>query len=386
MAKGVALQALLCGQDVILLGRRAEKTEACLSSVRAQLASLPGKNARGAFSQANSYRPEIRSTLDYADLAFCEAVIETVAEDVHIKRSVLLESERHLQDSCLFLTCTSSISISALATGLRRPGRFIGMHFFNPAHIMPLVEIVPHGGTEPGAVSLANRLAVTLGKRSIIVKDTPGFFVNRVIFAYIQGFCTLLRDTGDYAHIDEVMAGNGWPMGPAALLDAIGVDTCFDIGRILVQAFPAIFSSAFFPLLEPLVKRGWTGRKKGVGFYQYVESGSGIPVREIHRGTVELFREWRKGNAQTDVPADAIVDRLMLPVTNEVYRCIEEGVISTPEDADQAIFLSMGYGRKGGVCKQLKKNGINAHLVKCESYFDLGEIYRPPASLLAQAN
>lgn len=383
MGRGIALQALLCGKDVILVGRDAEKTENCVACLRTQLASFFEKHAHTASGHSRLARPEIRSTLEQADLASCDAVIETVSEDAQTKRAVLLESERHIGDSCLLLTCSSSISISELSEGLRRPGRFIGMHFFNPAHIMPLVEIVPHVFTEPETIDRANDLAISLGKRSITVKDTPGFFVNRVIFAYIQGFCTLLKETGDYAHIDEVMSGNGWPMGPASLLDAIGVDTCFDIGRILVQAFPTVFSAAFSPVLEPLVKRGWTGRKAGLGFYRYLNSGPGIAARDIHEGAVELFSQWRNGRSQGDVPADVILDRLMLPVTNEVYRCIGEAVISTPEQADQTIFLSMGYGRKGGVCKQLKKTGIEAHLQKCEKYLGLGEIYRPPANLLA---
>lgn len=385
MAKGIALQAALSGQEVILVGRDAKKADACLAAINEQLALLAERHAHVASVQEQSIRPEIRSTLDYADLAACEAVIETVSEDISIKRSVLQQSERHIADDCLLLTCTSSISISELAKGLRNPGLFIGMHFFNPANIMPLVEIVPHGCTEADTIGRANGLATRLGKRSIIVRDSPGFFVNRVLFAYIQGFCTVLMEVGDHKKVDDIMVKNGWPMGPAALLDAIGTDTCFDIGWILVRAFPEFFSTAFVPVLEPLVNLGWTGKKNGIGFYRYSHSGSGVLVQEVNGEAVVLLNELRKGVARRDVSDEEVVDRLMLPVTNEVFRCIEEGVISSQEEADQAIFLSMGYGRRGGVCKQLKKTGIDAHIAKCGKYSSLGEIYRPPASLLALA-
>jgi 3-hydroxyacyl-CoA dehydrogenase/enoyl-CoA hydratase/3-hydroxybutyryl-CoA epimerase/enoyl-CoA isomerase len=259
------------------------------------------------------------------------------------------------------------------------------MHFFNPAHIMPLVEVVPHDRTGPDTLERAKALAATLGKRAILVKDTPGFFVNRVLFAYIQGFCTLLKDTLDHERIDDIMVRSGWPMGPAALLDAIGIDTCLDIGRILVRAFPDTFSAAFLPVLEPLVRRGWTGRKSGVGFYRYSNDEGGNAVGEANGKAIGLWGNLRNGSATHVVPAEEILDRLMLPVTNEVFRCIEEGVISGPEQADQAIFLSMGYGRKGGVCKQLRKAGVGSHLAKCGKYQSLGDIYRPPGYLLALA-
>lgn len=386
MARGIALQAAQSGQDVVLVGRHAERLEACRADITYQLASLAVRYAHTASVQAGGAVPEIRAALDFADLSACEAVIEIVSEDMDAKRSVLQESERHIRDSCLLLTCTSSLSVSELARPLQRPGRFLGMHFFNPAHIMPLVEIVPHAGTEPGTTERAIALAARLGKRAILVRDRPGFFVNRVLFAYIQGFCTVLKDTADYGRVDEVMVRIGWPTGPAALLDAIGIDTCLDIGRILVQAFPATFSAAFLPVLEPLVRSGWTGSKSGRGFYRYPNADAGPAEREINRGAMDAIGRLQDDVGCTQATDEEIVERLMLPVTNEVFRCIEEGVVATPEDADQALFLAMGFGRRGGVCRLLKRTGVEAHIAKCAKYTGFGAIYRPPACLLAQAS
>lgn len=385
MARGIAIQAALCKEDVILVGRNSERTGACVAFIKGQLTLHAGRHAQAATLSAEAGRAKVRATLDYADLAGCDAVIETIPEDLAVKQSVLRECERHVREDCLLLSCTSSISIAQLAASLARPGRFLGMHFFNPAQVMPLVELVPHFCTEPDAIRRADQLAIGLGKRPIVVRDTPGFFVNRVLFAYIEGFCTVLQDIDDFAKVDEVMIGSGWPMGPAALLDAIGIDTCFDIGRILVRAFPTVFSPAFDPVLAPLVAQGWTGKKSGIGFYRYGDAMSGSQLPVANKEVVGTWGDMRKGRARGDLPADEIVERLMLPMTNEVFRCLEEGVIATPEEADQAIFLSMGYGRKGGVCRQMKRTGVDVHLAKCGKHLYLGEIYQPPASLLAMA-
>lgn len=381
MAKGIALQAAVCGHAVTLVGRQADSAETCRLAIAGQLAALAEKRHLTSAPEGFRARADLAATTDYAALAACDAVIEAVVERLDVKQAVLRESERHVPASCLLLTCTSSIGIASLATGLGSPGRFLGMHFFNPAHVMPLVEVVPHGGTSADSVARAQALGASLGKRTLLVKDTPGFFVNRVLFAYIEGFCTVLGEVGDYRWIDEVMVRNGWPVGPAGLLDAVGIDTCVDIGRILVRAYPDTFSAAFAPVLEPLVRHGWTGRKCGAGFYRYPDPEHVAPGHEANREALAL----PGGVARRAVTEQEVVERLMLPVTNEVFRCIEEGVISTPDEADQAIFLSMGYGRRGGVCRQLKRTGIESHLAKCAQYASLGAIYHPPAALLGLA-
>ena len=164
----------------------------------------------------------IRPTLSYGDFKTVDFVVEAVVENEKIKKSVLAETEGQLKEGAILSSNTSTISITRLAEGLKHPENFCGMHFFNPVHRMPLVEIIRGKKTGDGAIATAVAYAQAMGKTPIVVNDCAGFLVNRILFPYFAGFVGLVKDGVDFQRIDKVMEKFGWPMGPAYLLDVVG--------------------------------------------------------------------------------------------------------------------------------------------------------------------
>lgn len=168
----------------------------------------------------------IHPTLDYAGFDRVDIVVEAVVENPKVKKAVLAETEQKVRPDTVLASNTSTIPISELANALERPENFCGMHFFNPVHRMPLVEIIRGEKSSDETIAKVVAWASKMGKTPIVVNDCPGFFVNRVLFPYFAGFSQLLRDGADFRKIDKVMEKQfGWPMGPAYLLDVVGIDT-----------------------------------------------------------------------------------------------------------------------------------------------------------------
>jgi 3-hydroxyacyl-CoA dehydrogenase/enoyl-CoA hydratase/3-hydroxybutyryl-CoA epimerase/enoyl-CoA isomerase len=180
----------------------------------------------------------IRATLTYGDFKDVDLVVEAVVENEKIKASVLSETESHLKPDAIMASNTSTISITRLAESLKRPENFCGMHFFNPVHKMPLVEVIRGKKSSEAAIATTVAYATSMGKTAIVVNDCPGFLVNRVLFPYFAGFMNLIRDGIDFQRIDKVMEKFGWPMGPAYLLDVVGIDTAHHADAVLADAFP----------------------------------------------------------------------------------------------------------------------------------------------------
>ena len=180
----------------------------------------------------------IQPTLDYSGFDRADVVVEAVVENPQIKAKVLAETEQQLRDDAVLASNTSTIPISQLAQALQRPQNFCGMHFFNPVPRMPLVEVIRGAQTSEATISKVVAWASKMGKTPIVVNDCPGFFVNRVLFPYFAAFSLLLRDGADFRQIDKVMEKQfGWPMGPAWLLDVVGIDTAHHAQQVMAQGF-----------------------------------------------------------------------------------------------------------------------------------------------------
>ena len=175
---------------------------------------------------------EITPTISYENIANADLVVEAVVEKESVKKSVLSETESIISKNAILASNTSTISITKLAKGLRRPEQFCGMHFFNPVHRMPLVEVIRGEKSSEETIASTVAFATAMGKSPIVVNDCPGFLVNRVLFPYFAGFTGLVSDGVDYEHIDKVMEKFGWPMGPACLLDVVGIDTAYHLSLI----------------------------------------------------------------------------------------------------------------------------------------------------------
>jgi len=274
--------------------------------------------------------------LDWTGFAAADLVVEAVVERMDVKRAVLAETESKVSASCVLATNTSSLSVDAMADALRAPGRFCGMHFFNPVDRMPLVEVVRGARTSDGTVATVYALALTLDKVPVVVRDGPGFLVNRILGPYLNEAGYLLGDGATVQEIDAGAKAFGMPMGPLRLIDEVGIDVSTHAGASLHEALGERLAPA--PALVALAATGRLGRKGGRGFYiyekdkekgvdqtVYADLGASVPAT---RGGVDQLRVRR---------------RLVGQMINEAARLLEEGVVQRAADVDLAMIMGTGF-------------------------------------------
>lgn len=319
----------------------------------------------------------INPTLDYSAVAPADLVVEAVVENPKIKDIVLQEVEGIIAEDAILTSNTSTISIDLLAKNLKRPEQFCGMHFFNPVHKMPLVEVIRGEKTTDETVAATVAYATAMGKSAVVVRDCPGFYVNRVLFPYFRGFSQLLADGADFRQIDKVMAGFGWPMGPAYLLDVVGIDTAFHCTDVLAAGFPERMGKMDGDAVEALFKADKYGQKSGSGFYVYEKDKKGRPKKVVDESVFELI-----GTPNKEFDNEEIVERMMLPLIFEVVRCLEEGIVDTAAECDMALLYGLGFPPfRGGALKYADELGISNIVAAAEKYAHLGEGYSVPELL-----
>jgi 3-hydroxyacyl-CoA dehydrogenase/enoyl-CoA hydratase/3-hydroxybutyryl-CoA epimerase len=292
----------------------------------------------------------IAPTLDESGLRQTDIVLEAVVEDLDIKRRVLAQIERRVGERTVFATNTSSIPITDIAAGALRPERVVGLHFFNPVDRMPLVEIIAGERSSPEAVATAHALAIRLGKTPVIVKDGPGFLVNRILTFYLNEALQMLVEGVRIDALDDAMTGFGMPMGPFALLDQIGLDTAGHVAEVLRAAFGER-AGGTVDLLEMVVESGRLGKKNDRGFYRYKNGKRGASDSEIYN--IVAARDAR------DVPAETLQERMVLAMVNEAALCLEEGVVAQPRDVDIAMVMGTGFPPfRGGLLRYADEVGV----------------------------
>ncbi len=333
--------------------------------------------SRGVFAQeeAGLKFALIHGTLDYEKFDDVDLVIEAVVERMPVKQSVLRESEDALPAGAVFATNTSSLSVTELARAAHRPGRVVGMHFFNPVHRMPLVEIVRAETSSDEALATAFKFAEDLGKTPVLVADRPGFLVNRLLAPYLNEAGFLLEDGAGVAQIDDVLTDFGMPMGPCRLLDEVGFDVAEHVSREMERAFGERMAAA--PVVGLLKGEGRLGRKNGRGFYTYSKGRQGGVDREVARTL-----GGGKGVSDED-----ILDRCLLLLVNEACHALEEDVVGSPGDVDLAMVLGTGFPPfRGGLLKWADTRGavaIRDRLLELEGKH--GSRFAPAALLRAAA-
>jgi len=327
----------------------------------------------------------IQPVLEYAGFERADVVVEAVVENPKVKKAVLVETEEKVRPDTVLASNTSTIPISELASVLKRPENFCGMHFFNPVHRMPLVEVIRGEKTSDETIAKVVAWASKMGKTPIVVNDCPGFFVNRVLFPYFAGFSQLLRDGADFRKVDKVMEKQfGWPMGPAYLLDVVGIDTAHHAQAVMAAGFPQRMQKDYRDAVDALFDANRFGQKNGVGFWRYKEDSKGKPKKEEDGAVDELLAGVSKGKqAFSD---EEIIARMMIPMVNEVVRCLEEGVIATPAEADMALVYGLGFPPfHGGAFRWLDTLGSAKYLDMAQRYQHLGPLYEVPAGLREKA-
>ncbi|GAB7218826.1 fatty acid oxidation complex subunit alpha FadB [Vibrio comitans] len=328
----------------------------------------------------------ITPSLHYAGIEQADVIIEAVVENPKVKASVLAEVEQYAGKDAVITSNTSTIPINLLARSLERPENFCGMHFFNPVHRMPLVEIIRGEKTSDETINRVVAYAAKMGKSPIVVNDCPGFFVNRVLFPYFNGFSQLVNDGADFQHVDKVMERQfGWPMGPAYLLDVVGLDTAHHAQQVMAQGFPERMAKQGTDAIDVLFEQKRYGQKNGVGFYEYQPDRKGKPKKSFNP---EVSKYLATLNAPDQQFSDEeILHRMMIPMINEVVLCLEENIIASPQEADMALVYGLGFPPfRGGVFRYLDSLGIKNYLALCEQYQSLGPLYKAPQLLYSMAN
>jgi len=302
----------------------------------------------------------ISGTTDYSGFGLVDLVIEAVVEDLAVKRQVLQEVEAATGKETLLASNTSTLSITELAKGSQRADRVAGFHFFNPVHRMPLVEVVRGARTSDKTVATLVAFAKQLGKIPIVVKDAPGFLVNRILAPYLNEAALLLEEGARIEDIDEVMLNFGMPMGPLHLIDEIGLDVAVKAAQGLAAAFGA--RVAVSPVLERVFADGRLGKKAGKGFYRY-EGKKKVPDPAIYTLIAEVRREARAINR------GELQARLVLLMVNEAARCLDEGVVSKPGHVDAGMVFGTGFPSfRGGLLRYADKVGVKHIYAQLEAF------------------
>jgi len=383
MGSGIAYVCALNGLPVRLKDIRQPALDRAMAEIDRLLSRQVGQGRLDG-DGARKVRAAIHPQLDYHGLESVSVVLEAVVDNLGVKNQVLSEVEGLLGADAVLLSNTSSLRISDLAGALMRPQNFAGLHFFNPAPAMPLVEVIRGRQSSDYAIQTAVKQALAMGKIPIVVRDGPGFLVNRILMAYVHAFLQLLADGVDYLRIDRLAEAFGWPMGPAYLEDVVGLDvgsqSCDLIFAGYPQRMPGVDPDAF----KLLLGEGWLGRKSGAGFYRYRLDAEGRQERTPNREARELLAARLAPGATPD--DSEIIERLMLPMIVESVHALQEQVVASAEELDRALLLGIGFpALRGGALRYADELGAAQVVARCQRYRYLGEAYAPPQLLLEKA-
>lgn len=383
MGGGIAYQSALRGTPIAM--KDIAQAGLDLGMKEAQtLVAKQVKRGKMTTESADKIIGSITPTLAYEDLVGAELVVEAVVENENVKKSVLAELESVVADDVIIATNTSTISVDSLATALKKPERFCGMHFFNPVPLMPLVEVIRGQETSKETIASTVAYAKALGKTPIVVNNCPGFLVNRILFPYFGAFSTLVHEGADFRQIDRVMEEFGWPMGPAYLLDVVGIDTAVHAQAVMASGF-ARMELGFESAIDKLYAQGDLGQKSGRGFYEYVVDENGRaskqPNPEIDVLIAGVSAE-RRSFSDSEIR-----DRLMLALCLETVRCLEDGIVETAIEADMGLVLGLGFPKfRGGALRFIDQLGLEEFCKLADSYAHLGSMVAPTAKLREMAD
>jgi 3-hydroxyacyl-CoA dehydrogenase/enoyl-CoA hydratase/3-hydroxybutyryl-CoA epimerase/enoyl-CoA isomerase len=375
MGGGIAYQSASNGVPIVMKDIRQEALDDGLEEV-GKLLKKQLKRGRlkpeGMAGVLNAIQP----ALSYGEFNDVDLVVEAVVENPKIKQSVLAELEKNVSEDTIITTNTSTISVNLLSESLKRPENFCGMHFFNPVHLMPLVEVIRAESSSEKAIATTVAYALSLKKTPIVVNDCPGFLVNRILFAYFSGFDKLIADGGNHKQIDKVMEGYGWPMGPAYLLDVVGLDTGKHAAAVMAEGFPDRMSSGDGSVIDAMFNANRLGQKNGVGFYKYEMDKRGKPKKLPDADGDAVVHSVQ--SSQQEFDNSDIIMRLMIPMCIETARCVEDNIVSSPAEADMGLVYGVGFPAfRGGALHHVDKIGLAKFCEFADKFKDLGPLYHP---------
>jgi 3-hydroxyacyl-CoA dehydrogenase / enoyl-CoA hydratase / 3-hydroxybutyryl-CoA epimerase len=320
----------------------------------------------------------LRPTLEYDGLAGTDLVVEAVVEKMNVKQEVMAETARHVSEDCVLASNTSSLSIAGIGARTPNPGRVVGMHFFNPVHRMPLIEVIAAEGADPSAVNTVFAFSRKLGKTPVLVKDAPGFLVNRLLTFYSVEAFWLLGEGYKIEDVDRAMTEWGMPMGPVELADEVGIDVAVKVAHILQEAFSERLPLP--PYMDAMPDSGRFGAKTRSGFYRY----EGRERKEPDPAAYALLGV----QPRIEGPDPGLLaERMVLPMVNEAARCLDEGVVKNAGTLDLAMIFGTGFPPfRGGLCRWADHQGLAEIVATLERLASsAGDRFRPSDALRATA-
>ena len=381
MGGGIAYQSALKGTPIIMK----DIAQAGIDLGMGEAKKLLGKQmARGRIdtNKMMSILADITPSLDYDGFDKADIIVEAVVENTGVKQTVLAELESLVDEKTIIASNTSTISIDELATALKRPENFCGMHFFNPVPVMPLVEVIRGEHSSDATIATTVAYAKKMGKTPIVVNNCPGFLVNRILFPYFGAFSRLIHDGADFRQIDKAMEKFGWPMGPAYLLDVIGVDTAVHCQDVMAAGF-ARMNLDFDSAIDKLYAQKDLGQKTGKGFYLYETDKRGKP-KKLPNPEIDALISSVQPSAR-EFSNEEIVERMMVAMCIETARCVEDNIVSTAIEADMGLILGIGFPAfRGGALRYLDSMGVDKFCEVADKYADMGELYAPTEAMRAK--
>ncbi|AUX27996.1 MULTISPECIES: fatty acid oxidation complex subunit alpha FadJ [Sorangium] len=329
----------------------------------------------------------LTATTDSSGLKSADLVIEAVFEDLAVKHAVLRDVEANGKDGVIVASNTSSIPISRIAAASRRPENVVGMHYFSPVHKMPLLEVIRTEATSPEVVATAVAVGKRQGKTVIVVNDGVGFYTSRILGPYMNEASWLLAEGVSIEQVDRALVAWGWPVGPLALLDEVGIDVAAHIGPIMIEAFGERMSPP--PTMAKLVAGDRKGRKNERGMYLYgaaaKKKGKGKHPDESVYAVLGL--PVPKAKDKPPVAIEEIQMRCSLQLVNEALYCLGEGILRSPRDGDIGAIFGLGFPPfRGGPFRYVDALGPAEVLRRIEVYERrFGKRWTPAPALVEAA-
>ena len=375
MGGGIAYTTALRGTPVRLKDIAPRQLDLGTSEA-AKLLARQVKGGRLTQDKADAVLRSIQPQTDDNGFEQVDLVIEAIVEKLAVKHSVLAALEQVVRPDTVIASNTSSLRIDDIARPLARPQNVVGMHFFNPVPAMPLVEVIRGSRTSDEAVATAVAHGLAMGKAPIVVKDCPGFLVNRILTPYVNGFVQLVADGADFEQIDRVMEAFGWPMGPAYLQDVVGMDTGAPVGDVIAAGYPERMRPIERNVVKAMVAAGRFGQKTGQGFYRYEPGAGGKPQKLPSPEGRALVATLQPDGPQV-FSDQTIIERCMLPMIVEAAHALEEGVVATPAELDMALLMGVGFpAYLGGALKYADWLGLPEVVAQCDRCAALGPAYQ----------
>lgn len=355
MGTGIVHALIIAGFEVVVRDENSGVLEKGVAKIRK---SIEKRVSAGKMTEdrADEMLSLITTTTEWGDIADADIVIEAVFEDLSVKQSVLAEIEKVCPAETIVATNTSTLLLDRLGEKMEYPDRLIGLHFFNPAQVMPLVEVIRCESTRPEVVAGSLQFAKQIRKTPVLVRNREGFVVNRIFIPYFKEAFYLLEDGASVRDIDEAMVEFGFPMGPLTLIDMAGLDILEFTDEIMRNAF--VHHNRRSDILGRLVEGGFLGQKSGSGLYKYVK-GDYTPGDSSEAQKIIADVRDEKGISPRHIDAEEIVDRMVLRMVNEAYYVMAEGIALRQSDVDVAMVLGTGFPDfRGGVLKYANEIGI----------------------------